>query len=194
MIIQESSKRADIPVVVKAYTPKPSRAPWLPMDDREIKHMIPNKFTGEDKIAQVGGGTFVTPSIKIEKYLNVAKKTCEQNCVNHERFCKYLYEGALAGGLAGVKVEKMKSINIKAFTTMEKAGTYPAGNLRASIYDWCVGIAELERVYIICFCIPVNKSLIMMKIKLMNVEVTKAGKALIREYSEIALGEYAKGN
>ena len=77
--------------------------------------------------------------------------------------------------------------------TMEKGGTYPAGNLRAIIYDWRVGIAELKREYIICFRIPVNKSLIMMKIKLMDAEVTKEVKALIREYSEKAFGEYAKG-
>ena len=79
----------------------------------------------------------------------MAKKTCEQNSVSHERFCKYLYEGTLAGGLAGMKVERMKSINLRAFTTMEKGGTYPAGNLRATIFDWRIGIAELEREYII---------------------------------------------
>ena len=92
-----------------------------------------------------------------------------------------------------MKVERMKSINLRAFTTMEKGGTYPAGNLRATIYDWRVGIAELGREYIICFRIPIDKSFIMMKIKLMDVEVTKEGKALIRDYSERALGEYAKG-
>ena len=74
-----------------------------------------------------------------------------------------------------MKVKRMKSINLRAFTTMEKGGTYPVGNLRATIYDWRVGIAELEREYIICFCIPIDKCLIMIKINLMDVEVTKEG-------------------
>ena len=83
-----------------------------------------------------------------------------------------------------MKVERMKSINIRTFTTMEKGGTYPAGNLRASIHDWRVGIAELEREYIICFRIPVDRSLIMMRIKLMEIKVAREGKALIREYAK----------
>ena len=77
-IIQESSKRADISVIVKAYTPKPSKTPLLPRTDREIKHMIPNKLTREEKVSQIERETFITPSIEIEKYLDMAKETCEQ--------------------------------------------------------------------------------------------------------------------
>lgn len=55
-----------------------------------------------------------------------------------------MYEGTLTSGLAKVKAEKMKSLNIKAVTTKDKGETYLAGNLRASIFHWRVRIAELK--------------------------------------------------
>ena len=144
-VLQEVSINTEIYFIAKGYTPKPGKFSVLPKDDREMRSLIQQKFSGDNCVFEIKKRKMRQPPPTIMKYIDLVKRVFEQNLISPERYAKCLFDCVIVTGLA---MERLKILGVKAFTPMEGKGFYPVGNLRASIMDWRISIAEMEREYV----------------------------------------------
>ena len=185
-MLQEVSINAEIYFIAKGYTPKLGKFPVIPKDDREVRSLIQQKFSGEDRVFEVEGRKIRQPSPTIMKYIDLVKRVFEQNSISHERYAKCLFDCAIVTGVAAVSMERLKILGVKAFTPMDEKGYYPVGNLRATIMDWRIAIAEMEREYVIRLYVAVDKSIIMAKMRKFKIEIDDQQRVNIKDYCEKA--------
>ena len=105
-VLQEVSINAEIYFIAKGYTPKPGKFPVIPKDDREVRSLIQQKFSGEDRVFEVDERKMRQPPPTIIKYIGLIKRVFEQNSISHERYAKCLFNCAIVTGIVAVVMER----------------------------------------------------------------------------------------